>query len=110
MFRSLTTSGRRPLHRASIAGALAGMLLWAAAPMRAAEAAQDEVSRDFQKTLTLGSGQSLHIEHKFGGIKLHAEAGRDVKIFATIRAQASSHDEAQSFAEKIKIDVQQDSE
>jgi hypothetical protein len=110
MFRYFTTSGRNPLHRASIAGALAGMLLWAAAPMRAAGGAQDEVSRDFQKTLTLGAGQSVRVEHKFGGVKLHAEAGRDVKIFATIRAQASSHEEAQSFAEKIKIEVQQDSE
>jgi hypothetical protein len=70
---------------------------------------QDTVTRDFNKTLTLNSGQSVRIEHKFGEIKVHGEAGREVKIYASIRAQASSHDEAQSFADKIQIIVEQDS-
>src|SRR5690242_19233766 len=76
----------------------------------AAHSAQDEVSKDFQKTVTLGAGQSVRIEHKFGEVKVHGESGRDVKISATIRVQASSHDEAQSFADKIQIDVQQTGE
>src|SRR5215470_1883745 len=80
-----------------------------AVPTYGATPAQQEVSRDFQKTLALAPGQSVAVEHKFGEVKLHGEPGRDVRISATIRAQASSHDEAESFAQKIQIDVQQSS-
>ncbi len=71
---------------------------------------QDEVTRNFDKTLTLGAGQSVRVEHKFGEIKVHGESGREVKISAVIRAQASSHEEAESFAQKIQIEVQQTGE
>src|SRR5260221_11894612 len=86
------------------------MLLVAAKPAHSATAAQDQVSRDFQQTVTLGAGQSGHIAHKFGSVRMHGESGREVKISATIRAQASSHEEAESFAQKIKIACQQTSE
>ena len=46
----------------------------------AANRGQEEVSRDFQKTVTLGTGQSVHIEHKFGEVRVHGESGREVKI------------------------------
>ena len=49
----------------------------------------------------------MSVEHKFGQVKVHGESGRDVKISATIRAQASSREEAESFAKKIQIEVQQ---
>ena len=101
---------RESLRRAMGAGLLSAMLLFTAKPVHSATAAQDQVSRDFQQTVTLGAGQSVHIEHKFGSVRLHGESGRDVKISATIRAQASSHEEAESFAQKIKIEVQQTSE
>jgi len=78
--------------------------------MYAATSAQEQVTRDFQQTVTLGAGQSVRVEHKFGSVRLHGESGREVKISATIRAQASSHEEAESFAQKIKIEVQQTSE
>ena len=52
----------------------------------------------------------MRIEHKFGEIKVHGESGREVKISAVIRAQASSHEEAESFAQKIQIEVQQTGE
>jgi hypothetical protein len=70
---------------------------------------QQEVTKDFQKTLPLPSGQSFRIENKFGEVRLHGESGREVKISATIRVQADSHDQAQSFADKIRIDVEQSS-
>lgn len=73
----------------------------------AAHSAQEEVSKDFQKTVTLGAGQAVRVEHKFGEVKVHGESGRDVKISAIIRVQANSRDEAQSFADKIQIEVQQ---
>src|SRR5882724_2975375 len=76
----------------------------------AATSGQEQVSRDFHQTVALGAGQSVHVEHKFGSVTLHGESGREVKISATIRAQASSHEEAESFAQKIKIEVQQTGE
>src|SRR5712692_2709044 len=110
MIRHLPNYQRESLRRAMAAGLLSAMLLSAAKPAGSATAAQDQVSRDFQQTVTLGTGQSVHIEHKFGSVRLHGESGRDVKISATIRAQASSHEEAESFAQKIKIEVQQTGE
>src|SRR6266436_7887429 len=110
MIRHLPNCRRESLRRAMAAGLLSAMLLFTAKPMHSATAAQDQVSRDFQQTVTLGASQSVHIEHKFGSVRLHGESGRDVKISATIRAQASSHEEAESFAQKIKIEVQQTSE
>jgi len=93
--------------------AMAGLLFAAtflAAEQRAtaaAHSAQEEVSKDFQKTVALGAGQSVRVEHKFGEVKVHGESGREVKVSATIRVQANSRDEAQSFADKIQIEVQQ---
>ena len=84
--------------------------LFSSAPTPMAAAAnpgQQEVSRDFQKTLTLGSGQSFRIENKFGEVRLHGESGREVKISATIRVQAGSREEAESYSQKIRIEVEQ---
>src|SRR5712692_3449852 len=105
-----------PLHRrgllrlAAVAGMLPALFLFAGKSTRAANPGQEQISKDFQKTVTLGAGQSVRIEHKFGEVKLHGESGRDVKISATIRAQASSREEAESFAQKIQIEVQQSGE
>src|SRR6266436_8130208 len=96
------------LRAAAIAGLLS--LVGAERPARAGNSAQEQVTKEFQKSVTLGGGQSVHVEHKFGSVRLHGESGRDVKISATIRAQASSHEEAESFAQKIKIEVQQTGE
>jgi hypothetical protein len=110
MIRTVRNS-RRTLWRATtLAGLFFASLLFVANPARAADPAQDQVTKDFQKTLTLGAGQSVRIEHKFGEVRVHGEAGRDVKISATIRAQASSREEAESFAQKIRIDVQSSGE
>src|SRR5258708_17907071 len=110
MIRNLSVSQRRPLRLAAVAGLLSAMLLFTAKPIRAANPGQEQVSRDFHQTVTLGAGQSVRVEHKFGSVSLHGESGRDVKISATIRAQASSHEEAESFAQKIKIEIQQTGE
>src|SRR5580704_6894392 len=95
---------------AAVAGVLCTLLVMAERPLLAANSAQEQVSRDFQKTLTLGAGQSVRVEHKFGEVRVHGEAGREVKISATIRAQASSKEEAESFVQKIQIEVQQTGE
>ncbi len=110
MIRNLSVFQREPLRLAAVTGLLSAMLLFTAKPIRAANPGQEQVSRDFHQTVTLGTGQSVRVDHKFGSVSLHGESGRDVKISATIRAQASSHEEAESFAQKIKIEVQQTSE
>ena len=85
----------------------AAILLFHAPSLRAANPGQEQVTRDFQKTLSLPAGQSFRIENKFGEVRIHGDAGREVKISATIRAQADSREQAQSFADKVQIDVQQ---
>lgn len=101
---------RQAWCRIAMAALLCTMFFAAVKPTVAASRSQQEVSKDFQKTVTLAAGQTVRIEHKFGEVRVHGESGRDVKISATIRVQASSHDEAQSFADKIQIDVQQSGE
>src|ERR1700690_363729 len=110
MIGTVKNARRDGMRLAAVTGLLSAMLLFSTKPVLAANSAQDQVSRDFQQSVTLGAGQSVRIEHKFGSVKLQGEPGRDVKISATIRAQASSHEEAESFAQKIKIEVQQTGE
>ena len=95
------------LCRAGMAALTCATVFLAEQRAVAAHSAQEEVSKDFQKTVTLGAGQSVRVEHKFGEVRVHGETGRDVKISATIRVQANSREEAQSFADKIQIEVQQ---
>lgn len=102
--------GREAWRWAAMAGVLSALVLAGGNPVQAANPGQDQVSKDFQKTLTLGTGQSVRIEHKFGEVRIHGESGREVKISATIKVQASSREEAESFAQKIQIDVQQTAE
>jgi DUF4097 and DUF4098 domain-containing protein YvlB len=85
------------------------VLVWALATTQAVAAnpGQDQVSRDFQKTVPLASGQSFQIENKFGEVRIHGESTREVKISATIRVQANSHEEAETYAQKVQIEVQQ---
>ncbi len=85
MIRHLPNYRRESLRRAMAAGLLSAILLFTAKPVPSATAAQDQVSRDFQQTVTLGAGQSVHIEHKFGSVRLHGESGRDVKILRQVR-------------------------
>src|SRR5205814_7524682 len=104
MNRTQSILRRGLLRLAPVAGLLSVLL--AGEPMFGANA-QEQVTKDFQKSVTLGAGQSVRVEHKFGEVRVHGESGREVKISATIRVQANSRDEAQSFADKIQIEVQQ---
>jgi len=103
-------SFRRGLQASAQMAGLLSLLSFAAGKPAVAARSEEQVSKDFQRTVTLGAGQSVHIEHKFGEVRVHGESGRDVKISASIRVQASSKDEAESFAQKIQIDVQQSSD
>jgi len=81
-----------------------------ALPAAGAPGGQDTATREFQRTLTLGAGQTFSVEHKFGEVRIHSEGGREVKINANIRAQAGSQAEAEKFADQIRIEVSQDTQ
>ncbi len=103
-FRHFGTCGMRALFAIACFGLPTLVVVPA---VGAAKAAQEQVSKDFQKTVTIGAGQGIHVEHKFGEVKIHGEQGRDVKIAATIHAQAESRAEAETFAAAIRIEVEQ---
>jgi hypothetical protein len=103
--QSISSGKRRSMRAVLLCSAtLLGLAVGSAA---AASPGQEQVTRDFQKTLSLGTGQSFRIENKFGEVRIHGESGRDLKISATIRAQADSREQAQNFADKVQIDVEQ---
>src|SRR5258708_13202182 len=85
----------------------ATLLVVAATSAGGANPGQQQVTRDFQKTLSLGAGQSFRIENKFGEVRIHGESSRELRISPTIRAQPDSHEQAQGFAAKVQIDVHQ---
>lgn len=82
----------------------------AGAPVPAETLGQNTTTRQFQKTLTLGSSQTVSLTHKYGDVRIHGENGRDVRISATIRVQAHSQSEADRYADQVRIDVAQDSQ
>jgi len=106
----ISVNSCRMLWRIAAMAGLFVLPIRVASPAHAANSAQEQVTKEFQKTLTLGAGQSVHIEHKFGEVHVHGDAGREVKVSATIRAQGNTREEADSFAQKIQIEVQQTGE
>jgi hypothetical protein len=64
---------------------------------------QDEVTRDFQKTVAVKLGQRIEIEHRLGSVNIRAGSGSEASIRATIRASAGSRDEAQQLANQVEI-------
>jgi len=93
--------------RCSVVLCTAVFLIAGVTPASAANLGQEQVTRDFQKTLSLGAGQSFHIENKFGEVRIHGESSREVKISATIRVQADSREQAQGYADKVQIEIEQ---
>ena len=67
--------------------------------------ARNEYSRNFDKTVTLASGQGVRLEHRMGNVNLRTHAGRDVVVHASIRVSASNDTEAKRVAEQIRIEV-----
>lgn len=91
------------LNRISCATAV----LFASACAAPAFAKQQEVTRNFDRTVALPAGQGLHIESKFGEVKVRGAAQRDVVIHATIHTAAGSPNEASDLANKVRIQVDQ---
>ena len=64
---------------------LAGLLCAAAAAPAPPKSSQQQVEHTFDRSVPLPAGQSVRIEHKFGGISVTTHASRDVHVLATIR-------------------------
>src|SRR6266404_6440435 len=90
--RKLLSRKQRTVRALLCSATLLGV---AVAPAAGANPGQEQVTRDFLKNLSLGAGQSFRIENKFGEVRIHGESGRELKISATIRAQADSREQAQ---------------
>jgi hypothetical protein len=72
-----------------------------------ASAKQQEVTRNFDRTVALAAGHGLQIESKFGEVKVRGGAQRNVVIHATIHTAAGSPAEAEELAGKVRIEVDQ---
>jgi hypothetical protein len=68
---------------------------------------QQEVTRNFDRTVALSPGHQLRIESKFGEVKVRGTSQHDVVIHATIRTAAGSPAEADELANKVRIEVDQ---
>ena len=88
---------------------LISFIVLALAAFPAAARTQQETVRNFDRTVPLGAGQRLQIESKFGEVKVHGAAQKDVVIHATIRAASGNQSETQALLDQIKIDVSQNS-
>jgi hypothetical protein len=47
-------------------------------PAFATDPAQEEVTRDFEKTFTLSGNQGLSLDHRFGQVRIHGGAGHEL--------------------------------
>jgi hypothetical protein len=91
----------RPL---AIALATAAVLVHTAA--QAADL-REEVTRSFDRTLTVSGTPTLLVEHSTGDVRIRAHARNELRIQATIHVSADSRSEANMMADRIQIDVQE---
>src|SRR5512143_1876725 len=65
--------------------------------------ARDEQVKDFQKTVPLAAGGSVHIEHSMGAVNVRTHAQQEVDIRASIRCSAGSVEEAKKCVDRIEV-------
>ena len=68
---------------------------------------REEVTRSFDRTLTVTGTPTLHVEHRMGDVRIRAHARNELRIQATIQVSADSRSEATMMADRIQIDVQE---
>ena len=74
-----------------------------------ANEAREEVTRSFERVLTVTGAPTLLVEHRMGDLRVRAHARNELRIQATIHVSANSRSEASTLAERIQIDVQESS-
>jgi DUF4097 and DUF4098 domain-containing protein YvlB len=110
MLSKTQVSQRKSLRRLLAVLAFAALAL--ASAVRAEENGnpQDEVTRSFEKSLTLTGNQGLSLDHRLGRVHITGGPGHEVKISATIHVQSRSQSESQAFANQVQIDVRESSD
>jgi hypothetical protein len=71
------------------------------------EAAREEVTRSFDRTVTVSGTPTVLVEHRMGDLRVRAHTRNEVRIQATIHVSADSRSEASALADRIQIDVQE---
>ena len=72
-----------------------------------ANEAREEVTRSFDRTLTVSGTPALHVEHRMGDVRVRAHTRNELRIQATIHVSADTRAEATMMADRIQIDVQE---
>jgi hypothetical protein len=68
---------------------------------------REDFTRDFQKNLTLPTGQAVRLEHRQGNVTVRTHTERELKLQASIRVSAPDKQEAAQFGNQIQILVDQ---
>ena len=96
----------KPLsHTVAIALAMAASV--SAQTALRAEAAREEVTRAFDRTVAVSGTPTLFVDHRLGDVRIRSHARSEIRIQATIRVSADSKAEATALADGIQIDVQE---
>ena len=69
--------------------------------------AREEYTRHFDKSVSVRSGGRVIVENKFGDIVIRTRPGSEAAIHADIRVSASNTSEAQRYAGKVEILVEE---
>ncbi len=104
----LTPCRRRGIRRAWMRVGVA-LLITLASLAASFASPREEFTKSFQKSLSMQTGQSLTVDHKYGSVALRTHPSSQVNVNASIRVAASSQSEAAEFANRISIDVRQTS-
>ena len=94
---------RRPALALGAAAALAAATLF---PAAVAAGPREEISRKFEKTLTLEAGRRLTVEHSHGDVEITTHPESSVAIEATIRVSSSDREGARKFSDEIRIEAE----
>jgi DUF4097 and DUF4098 domain-containing protein YvlB len=68
---------------------------------------REEVTRSFDRTLTVSGTPTLQVEHRTGDLRVRGHARAELRIQATIHVSADLQSEATTLADRIQIDVQE---
>jgi hypothetical protein len=68
---------------------------------------REEVTRSFDRTVTVSGTPTLLVEHRMGDLRIRAHARNELRIQATIHVSADSRSNASLLADRIQIDVQE---
>jgi DUF4097 and DUF4098 domain-containing protein YvlB len=69
--------------------------------------AREEVTRSFERVVTVSGSPTLLVDHRLGDLRVRAHARNELRVQASIHVSADSRSDASMVAERIQIDVQE---